>query len=70
LKVAKDIGLDVDQLKRDSTSQIISDTLDHSARTAGEINLRATPAFIIGSELVSGAVDADIIIEKAYANNK
>ena len=70
LKVAKDIGLDVDQLKRDSTSQIISDTLDHSARTAGEINLRGTPAFIIGSELVSGAVDANIIIEKAYANNK
>ena len=56
LKVAKDVGLDVEKLKEDSKSPEIDKTLDLNLSLANALGIRGTPAFVIGDKLVPGAL--------------
>jgi protein-disulfide isomerase len=56
LRIAKDVGLDVDRLKRDVTAADVVETIDGNARLARAIGIEGTPAFLIGERLLPGAV--------------
>jgi protein-disulfide isomerase len=59
LKVAKQIGLDVDRLKADMNSPAVLKTIKANMATADTLGIQGTPAFVIGDELFPGAVGFD-----------
>jgi len=56
-KVAGSVGLDVDRLKKDMASPDIARALKANADLADALDIRGTPGFVIGNEIVPGAVD-------------
>jgi protein-disulfide isomerase len=56
-KVATSAGLDVDRLKRDMASPDIERMLKANNNLATALEIRGTPAFVIGNEIVPGAID-------------
>jgi protein-disulfide isomerase len=58
IDLAKRVGLDGDRLRRDMMSPETEARIQKSATLAQSLNIRGTPAFVIGGELIPGAVDA------------
>ena len=58
LEIAAATGLDVERLRRDMKDPAIEAYLDETRELAQTIGIRGTPAFVIGGELVRGAVDS------------
>ena len=56
-KVAEKIGLDMDQLRRDMEAPEIDATLQRNYDLAQALQINGTPAFVIGDEIVRGAID-------------
>ena len=56
LKAAEAAGLDMKALKKDMASQEIADHLAATYALAAKIGLGGTPAFVIGDELIPGAI--------------
>lgn len=56
-KVAENVGLDVDQLRRDMEAPEIDEMLQRNFVLAQALQINGTPAFIIGDEIVRGALD-------------
>ncbi len=56
LAIAADIGLDVEQLQIDMHDPAITATLQRNQTLAQQLGINGTPAFIIGEEIVRGAV--------------
>ena len=56
---AKDAGADMAQLERDLKSEEIKATLVESHRLADALGINGTPSYIIGGDVVPGAVGAD-----------
>ena len=56
LKVAKNIGLDVDKLKKDMESPDVDKVLGTNMATAQALGINGTPAFVIDDKLIPGAV--------------
>ncbi len=65
-RTAQGVGLDVERLKKDMASPEISRHLEKNADLAEELNIRGTPAFIVGNQLVPGAIDVPTL-EKLIA---
>jgi protein-disulfide isomerase len=59
LQVAKELGLDMARLDKDAESEVVRATLIDSDRLSQILNLRGTPAFVLGDEVVFGAQDDD-----------
>ena len=57
LKMAASVGLDVDRLRAEMGREEIDAQLRRNYELAQELQIRGTPAFIIGDELIPGAVD-------------
>jgi protein-disulfide isomerase len=57
LQVAKDAGLDMARLDKDADSDLVKAALVDSDRLSQILNLRGTPAFVLGDEVVFGAQD-------------
>ncbi len=55
-KVAKEIGLDVEKLKKDVESEDVTKELVTDMTVAGEIGVQGTPAFIVGTTFLPGYV--------------
>ncbi len=71
-KLAKDLGLDVEKLKKDKNSPDIEATLKNNVAKAQEMNIRGTPGFIINGQIFPGYMQAERITEilkEARANN-
>ena len=51
------LGLDVARLKMDMSSREVEMVLMQNERLAGAIGVQSTPSFVIGNELISGALD-------------
>jgi protein-disulfide isomerase len=51
-------GLDVSKLKTDMDSPEVQSTLARNHELGHKVGVKATPSFVIGSEVVSGAIDA------------
>ncbi|NJN45360.1 MAG: DsbA family protein [Candidatus Competibacteraceae bacterium] len=57
LSIAGQSGLNVDQLKQDMADPQIQASIDRNMQLAEALGIRGTPAFVIGDEVVRGAVD-------------
>ncbi len=67
LAVAKDVGLDVDRLKRDMASPEVKATIDENLKLGETIGITGTPTYVVGSEVVVGAVGLDELAKKLAA---
>jgi protein-disulfide isomerase len=56
-KVAEQVGLDMDQLRRDMEDPAIEQALQRNLALAQALQIKGTPAFIIGDQIVPGAID-------------
>ena len=58
-KTAKQIGLDIEQLKTEMNNPEIKNQLLQNHEIAKSLGLNGTPAFIIGDIIIPGAIDKD-----------
>ncbi len=58
-KLAKDVGLNVEQLKKDAVSQDIAKTIQEDMTVAEDIGIHGTPAFIVNGQLYPGYLGPD-----------
>ena len=59
--IAKSVGLDWAQLQSDMADPEIQTTLEQNKQVAQSLEVRGTPAFVIGQEFVPGAIDRETI---------
>jgi protein-disulfide isomerase len=64
IAVAKEVGLDVARLERDMASEETRISLEESFRLAEKLGLNGTPSYVIGSDVVIGAVGLAALKEK------
>ncbi len=57
LKIATDVGLDAQRLKADMGAPEIDRMLDRNVKLAHVLAINGTPGFVIGDQIVPGAVD-------------
>jgi protein-disulfide isomerase len=57
LRVAKELGLDVDQLQKDAEDPDIRKGLEQAKDLAQKLNLQGTPLYLIGDRVLPGAPD-------------
>ena len=56
-RVAEQVGLDIDQLRRDMEAPEIDEMLQRNYDLAQALQVNGTPAFVVGDEIVRGALD-------------
>jgi protein-disulfide isomerase len=59
--VARDMGLDMARLQKDLDSDEIRATIQENMTLADKLGLTGTPAFVIGDEIIAGAVGLEPI---------
>lgn len=63
LALAGDLGLDVDRLRQDMASEGVERQIRANHRLGQALQINGTPAFIVGSEIVPGAVPMQQLLE-------
>ncbi|MEQ9520248.1 MAG: DsbA family protein [Parvibaculum sp.] len=63
LRIAEDAGLDVDRLKQDMADPALDDAIERTHTLARQLGIEGTPAFVIGNQLVPGAVSKERLLE-------
>ena len=61
LAVAKEMGLDVAKLQKDMESAEVKETIQANVILGDKLGLTGTPAFVVGDEVISGAVGVEPI---------
>ncbi len=61
LAVAKEVGMDMSRLDKDMASEEIKASIDESLKLAETLGLNGTPSYIVGSDVVIGAVGLDAL---------
>jgi len=69
-QTALEVGLDLDQLKADMASSETGETIRDATNLARALGINGTPAFVIGGELLPGAVSLDTLVEQIEAARK
>jgi protein-disulfide isomerase len=64
LAAAKDAGLDVARLEKDMTSPEVRATIEENFKLAESMGMNGTPSYVIGNQVVIGAVGAEALKEK------
>jgi protein-disulfide isomerase len=64
LAAAKDVGLDVARIERDMGSDEVRTSLEESFKLAEALGLNGTPSYVIGNDVVIGAVGVSTLREK------
>jgi protein-disulfide isomerase len=67
LAAAKEIGLDMARLEKDLKSEEVSKTLEESMKLAEALGLNGTPSYVIGNDVVIGAVGQATLSQKIQA---
>jgi len=70
LAVAKEMGLDMDRLNRDIANPQIDSGLQNIMAMADSLQINGTPSFVVGQEVVVGAVGYDQLKDKIDAVHK
>jgi protein-disulfide isomerase len=70
LAVAKEMGLDMAQLNKDMASQDIDSGLKEIMAMADDLQINGTPTFVLGDDVVVGAVGYDELKAKIDAVHK
>jgi protein-disulfide isomerase len=68
LAAAKEAGFDVAKIEKDINSPEIKATLDESFKLAEALGLNGTPSYVVGKDVVVGAVGLDALKEKINTN--
>jgi protein-disulfide isomerase len=64
MAVAKEVGLDMARLEKDMASDEVKNTLQESFRIAEALGLNGTPSYVVGSDVVIGAVGLPALKER------
>ena len=64
LAAAKEAGLDMAKLEKDLASTEVKATLEENMRVAESLGMNGTPSYVIGKQVVIGAVGAESLREK------
>jgi protein-disulfide isomerase len=67
LAVAKEVGLDTARIERDLKSEEVAKTLEESMKLAEALGLNGTPSYVIGNDVVIGAVGLATLAQKVQA---
>jgi protein-disulfide isomerase len=67
LAAAKEAGLDVARIEKDLKSEEIAKTLEESAKLAEALGLNGTPSYVIGNDVVIGAVGLATLTQRVQA---
>jgi protein-disulfide isomerase len=67
MRLATDLGLDVIRLADDMDAPEIAASLARNHELAGALGVRGTPAFVIGDQLVPGAITVDEMRQRIAA---
>jgi protein-disulfide isomerase len=70
LAVAKDVGFDMARIEKDMNSDEVKKTIDENMKLADALGVNGTPSYVVGGEVVIGAVGLDTLKEKLAAENK
>jgi protein-disulfide isomerase len=70
LAVAKEVGLDMSRLERDMGSDEVKQTIEENMKLAEALGVSGTPSYVVGEEVVVGAVGLDALREKIGAERK
>lgn len=61
MSIAEKAGLDIKKLKKDMEAPDVQEELKQNQALAAALQLEGTPAFVIGSQLAPGAINADTL---------
>ena len=64
LAVAKEIGMDVARIEKDIAGDEVKATLEESFKLAEALGLNGTPSYVVGNDVVVGAVGLNTLKEK------
>jgi protein-disulfide isomerase len=67
MATAKEVGLDIARLEKDLTSAEVKATLEESFKLAEPLGLNGTPSYVIGGDVVVGAIGFQALKEKVSA---
>jgi protein-disulfide isomerase len=70
LAVAKEVGFDMPRLERDMGSDEVKKTIEENMKLAEALGVNGTPSYVVGEEVVVGAVGLDSLREKISAERK
>ena len=70
LAVAKDVGYDMARLEKDMDSDEVKTTIDENMKLADALGVNGTPSYVVGNEVVVGAVGIDELKAKIDADRK
>jgi protein-disulfide isomerase len=64
LAAAKEIGMDVARIEKDIAGEEVKATLEESFKLAEALGLNGTPSYVVGTDVVIGAVGLNTLKEK------
>ena len=70
LAVARELGLDLDKLAKDMESAEIKTGLDEVMQLADSLQINGTPTFVVGQDVVVGAIGYDQLKDKVDSVHK
>jgi len=70
LAVAKDVGFDMARLEKDMASDEVKKTIDENMKLADALGVSGTPSYVVGNDVVVGAVGLDALRDKINAGRK
>ena len=70
LRIARDVGLDIDQLRRDMDAPEVDEHIQTSMELTRALGFSGTPSFVIGDALIPGFVEANVLIEQVVATRE
>ncbi len=70
LAVARELGLDMDRLAKDMDSAEVKSGLDEVMQLADSLQINGTPTFVVGEDVVVGAVGYDQLKDKIDSVHK
>jgi protein-disulfide isomerase len=70
LAVAKEVGFDMARIEKDMDSDEVKKTIDEDMKLADALGVNGTPTYVVGDEVVVGAVGLDELRAKIKAAQK
>ena len=61
MTLAKTVGLDAKRLREDMDGRDIAESLERNLKLAQALKIDGTPAFVVGDQLIPGAVSTDAL---------
>jgi protein-disulfide isomerase len=70
LAVAKEVGFDMTRIEKDMSSEEVKKTIEEDMKLADALGLNGTPSYVVGNEVMMGAVGVKTLREKIEAERK